>query len=111
MNQRCRAANEELTWSWFGEGCGIRPLLLWHACPEHGTKPKANADWWSAKLQRNIDRDAAVRRELEAAGWSVVQVWEHEDPRVAADAVAKLVHRRSAGPDETPVQGDSRQTS
>ena len=36
----------------FIDGC------YWHACPEHGTSARANADYWSDKLQRNVARDA-----------------------------------------------------
>src|SRR4051812_35470940 len=24
---------------------------FWHGCPEHGTMPKANSDWWRDKLE------------------------------------------------------------
>ena len=35
----------------FVDGC------YWHACPEHGTMPKANAMWWAEKLAANVSRD------------------------------------------------------
>jgi DNA mismatch endonuclease, patch repair protein len=35
----------------FLDGC------FWHGCPEHATSPKANAEWWRAKLDRNVVRD------------------------------------------------------
>ncbi|MGH3664588.1 MAG: very short patch repair endonuclease [Egibacteraceae bacterium] len=74
----------------FIDGC------YWHACPEHGTQPRANAAWWREKLERNVarDRDTGVR--LDAAGWTVVRVWEHEDPEAAADRVQTAVIRASA---------------
>ncbi|WP_419249664.1 very short patch repair endonuclease [Sandaracinus amylolyticus] len=56
----------------FVDGC------FWHGCPEHGTWPKTNADWWRAKLGANQARDARVDADLVAAGWRVVRVWEHE---------------------------------
>ncbi|MFI6474061.1 hypothetical protein ACIBL5_27805 [Streptomyces sp. NPDC050516] len=31
--------------------------LLWHGCPEHATRAKANAEWWRQKLDRNMERD------------------------------------------------------
>lgn len=64
---------------------------FWHSCPEHGTKPKANADWWEQKLKRNRERDAKTDRVLRENGWKVVRIWEHEDPVVAADRVEKLL--------------------
>lgn len=68
---------------------------FWHACPEHGTKPKLNADRWAEKLQRNRQRDVETVRALETRGWIVLVVWEHDDPVIKAKEVALLVeHRR-----------------
>lgn len=69
----------------FVDGC------FWHRCPEHGTLPKTNADWWAAKLARNGERDADTGRLLSEAGWTVLRVWEHEDPQDAADRVRLAV--------------------
>src|SRR5436853_5822537 len=44
---------------------------FWHACPEHGTSPKANAEWWRTKLARNAQRDQVTERVLDAAGWKL----------------------------------------
>lgn len=60
---------------------------FWHGCPEHGTWPKANADWWRAKLKANRARDRDTDRSLQAAGWTVVRAWEHEEPVVVAERV------------------------
>ena len=65
----------------FVDGC------FWHSCPEHGTLPTANRPWWKQKLARNVLRDAETNRLLQAAGWRVVRVWEHEDAGSAADRV------------------------
>lgn len=56
----------------FVHGC------FWHGhdCPRGGRKPKANAAYWIAKIERNRTRDAATRSALQAAGWRVVTVWE-----------------------------------
>ncbi len=67
----------------FVDGC------FWHGCPEHATWPKHNAAWWREKLERNRQRDRETDRQLRAAGWRVVRVWEHEDPVVAADRVQR----------------------
>ncbi len=70
---------------------------FWHMCPEHGTQPKKNSAYWAAKLTANQERDARVKRQLEGAGWSVLRIWEHEDPEAAADLIEKTVRaRRSA---------------
>ncbi|MBF6213806.1 very short patch repair endonuclease [Nocardia puris] len=60
---------------------------FWHSCPDHATHPKNNAAWWAEKLAGNVARDRATDAALREAGWTVVRVWEHEDPAVAADRV------------------------
>jgi DNA mismatch endonuclease, patch repair protein len=72
----------------FVDGC------FWHGCPEHGTLPKANRAWWQAKLQSNRVRDADTDQVLRAGEWCPVRVWEHEDVRLAADRVERLVRDR-----------------
>ncbi|WP_311966436.1 hypothetical protein [Arsenicicoccus cauae] len=36
----------------FVDGC------YWHDCPEHGTEPRRNLEWWRAKFAANKARDA-----------------------------------------------------
>lgn len=69
----------------FLDGC------YWHRCPEHGSDPKTNVDYWRPKLEGNVLRDRRVDESLAAAGWTVIRVWEHEDPETAAARVAALV--------------------
>ncbi|MGY1728370.1 very short patch repair endonuclease [Geodermatophilus sp. SYSU D01062] len=73
----------------FVHGC------FWHACPVHGTQPRANAAWWAEKLTANVKRDELTRQRLEEAGWEVITVWEHDDPGVAADQIAQRVRQRA----------------
>lgn len=53
---------------------------FWHGCPVHSVPPKHNATWWADKLARNKARDAETTALLEAAGWQVIRIWEHESP-------------------------------
>lgn len=76
----------------FVDGC------FWHGCPEHGNKPRANTEYWSVKLARNVARDAQVNAELEDAGWTVVRVWEHEDAREAAARIERSYRRLRTAP-------------
>ena len=69
----------------FVDGC------FWHSCPEHGTSPRANREWWRAKLDRNIERDRRNDIEMTRLGWTVVRVWEHESAMAAADRISQLV--------------------
>jgi DNA mismatch endonuclease (patch repair protein) len=68
----------------FVDGC------FWHRCPIHGVSPKTNSPYWRAKLDRNVSRDRRNTRDLAEAGWTVVRIWEHEDPRDAADEIAQI---------------------
>jgi DNA mismatch endonuclease (patch repair protein) len=70
---------------------------FWHGCPLHATWPKQNAAFWRDKIEANRRRDADTDRRLEAAGWCVIRVWEHEDPRIAAARIARVVQRRQCG--------------
>jgi DNA mismatch endonuclease, patch repair protein len=69
----------------FVDGC------FWHGCPEHGSWPKANADWWREKILANRRRDADTDRLFANAGWRVIRIWEHEMPGDAADRVEEAV--------------------
>lgn len=73
----------------FCDGC------YWHGCPEHGTWPKANSDWWREKIETNRRRDEDTNARLSSAGWTVIRVWEHEDPEVAAETIEGTVRTRS----------------
>jgi len=72
----------------FVDGC------FWHACPDHGTTPKANAWYWAPKLARNVERDRDTDRRLAEIGWAVVRVWEHDDPEEAAGRIEVVVRDR-----------------
>jgi DNA mismatch endonuclease, patch repair protein len=66
----------------FIDGC------FWHLCPEHGQIPVTNRAFWQAKLGRNVARDREQTSALEAAGWTVLRIWEHVRTE---DAVAMIV--------------------
>ncbi|MCX5382228.1 very short patch repair endonuclease [Streptomyces sp. NBC_00083] len=66
----------------FMDGC------FWHGCPQHATHPKANAEWWRTKLDKNMARDRETSEHLIAAGWTVLRFWEHESPEIVAQEIA-----------------------
>ncbi len=70
----------------FVHGC------FWHGCPEHHRPTKSNTKWWADKIAATRQRDEETRIALEAAGWTVVRVWEHEPPEAAAERIAGVVH-------------------
>jgi DNA mismatch endonuclease (patch repair protein) len=69
----------------FVDGC------FWHGCPEHRTHPATNAAYWSDKIEGNIARDLDTTASLQAAGWTVLRFWQHEDPAEVAGVIAETV--------------------
>lgn len=65
----------------FVDGC------FWHGCPEHCRVPTSNREYWTAKIARNRLRDASVSTMLEASGWHVLRIWEHEPSGAAITRV------------------------
>jgi DNA mismatch endonuclease (patch repair protein) len=64
-----------------------RKVIFVHGCFWHqhrkdsckdGRPPKSNTGYWSAKLARNVARDAASISALKAGGWKVLVLWECE---------------------------------
>ncbi|MFF8031117.1 very short patch repair endonuclease [Streptomyces sp. NPDC016626] len=75
----------------FMDGC------FWHGCPQHATSPKANAEWWRAKLDKNIARDIETTGHLTEEGWTVLRFWEHmpaEDVAATVRAAVDLWRQR-----------------
>jgi DNA mismatch endonuclease, patch repair protein len=64
----------------FVHGC------FWHGhdCPRGARIPKANADYWRKKIERNRARDSANAEKLAERGWRVLTVWECELKDLAA---------------------------
>ncbi|RCG31641.1 very short patch repair endonuclease [Sphaerisporangium album] len=69
----------------FLDGC------FWHGCPDHHTKSATNSAYWAEKVVRNRERDAETDQKLTEAGWHVIRVWEHENPKDAAGRIADQV--------------------
>jgi DNA mismatch endonuclease (patch repair protein) len=80
----------------FVDGC------FWHRCPQHLTDPRTNSTYWAAKLDRNVARDRRNDAALEAAGWHVIRVWEHESPSGAADRVEAALRKTHLAVGRTP---------
>ena len=72
----------------FVDGC------FWHGCPDHGTFPKNNREWWAQKLEANVKRDERTTAALEHEGWKIIRLWEHEPVNHAADRVAAAITAR-----------------
>jgi DNA mismatch endonuclease (patch repair protein) len=63
-----------------------------HACGR-ATVPATNVDYWAAKFDRNVRRDACNTAELRKLGWRCVRIWECEtkDPNRLADIVRRKI--------------------
>jgi DNA mismatch endonuclease (patch repair protein) len=75
----------------FVDGC------FWHKCPDHATFPKSNEQWWSDKLDINVRRDRSIDSALTEIGWTVLRIWEHENPKEAVDKIVAAVNRSTRG--------------
>lgn len=49
-----------------------------HDCASGRRAPKSRNTFWDAKFEKNVRRDAQVMRELRAAGWRALVIWECE---------------------------------
>ena len=73
-----------------------------HTCRRGARPPKANADYWTAKIARNQARDLTAQSALATAGWRVEVVWECElrdadalSARLAALLEGRIEDRRA----------------
>ncbi len=55
--------------------------------------PKSKLDFWRPKLEGNRLRDVRILKELEARGWSVIEVWECQSGANELEALAERVKR------------------
>jgi DNA mismatch endonuclease, patch repair protein len=63
----------------------LRKIIFVHGCFWHGhdckrgaREPKANADYWRAKIHGNMERDKANLAALRVDGWRTAVIWECE---------------------------------
>jgi DNA mismatch endonuclease (patch repair protein) len=70
----------------FVHGC------FWHRHPgcRNATTPSTRREFWQGKFDGNVSRDARNRTDLEAAGWTVLTVWECELKADAEGIVCRL---------------------
>lgn len=76
----------------FVDGC------FWRSCPQHGTNPKNNAEWWATKLAAKLERDRRIVAMLTEGGWLVLRFWEHEHSETMARMVFDAVKSRRDQP-------------
>ncbi|TPL35582.1 very short patch repair endonuclease [Mesorhizobium sp. B2-4-8] len=73
----------------FVHGC------FWHQHPDPTCKlarmPKTKLEFWRPKLEGNRQRDLRTRGELEARGWSALEVWECQTSASELSALAMRI--------------------
>lgn len=69
----------------FVDGC------FWHGCPEHGTMPVRNRDYWEPKLETNRLRDERQVRLIEQAGWTVRRFWTHSPANEICQGINEML--------------------
>lgn len=75
---------------------------FWHRCPTCNLSvPKKNTEYWVAKFARNVERDERNLAELEAQGWKVLVLWEHQLRKKNLEETRRLLYdfvRREGDP-------------
>lgn len=51
---------------------------------------KSNRDFWIPKIERNIQRDIEVTKQLESEGWTVIRVWGNEIKKNVTDVACRI---------------------
>lgn len=69
----------------FVQGCFI------HGCDRHARKTKSQNVWWKSRIEYERERRRVDIEKLEADGWTVHTVWEHEAPDEALARIRVLL--------------------
>lgn len=66
---------------------------FWHGRNWEAKKVRLanNRDYWIAKIERNMSRDARVSEELMKAGWMVIRFWDADIDRDVEACVRTIV--------------------
>lgn len=85
----------------FVHGC------FWHGhdCARGARVPKANREYWTAKVERNVARDQRAAQALADQGWRVETIWECELKDEAG--LAERLGRLLALPRVSPPTGET----
>lgn len=62
---------------------------FWHGHPDHFTFGKSG-QFWDDKIARNQERDRENDRDLAAAGWTVIRLWDFEVNRELERCVSEV---------------------
>lgn len=68
----------------FLDGC------FWHGCPEHFRIPDSNTEYWSKKIEANIERRNKVRKVLQDDGYTVLEFFECKVKREFQEVIEEI---------------------
>lgn len=71
---------------------------FWHGCEQHYVRPHTHQEYWDRKIQRNRERDRETDHILAKSGWTVVRLWEHVEPELAATIIIDTVRACRGAP-------------
>lgn len=63
---------------------------FWHGWQFEKWQRKLSSLYWKEKIRRNRERDKENRKRLEADGWTVLRIWEHEIEQNADTCVDRI---------------------
>lgn len=70
---------------------------FWHKHPDRFTMPKTNQEYWINKIEKNVERDNKVTKDLIDAGWNVIRLWEFDikhDKAVCLNKIFIAINRK-----------------
>ena len=77
---------------------GRHKVIFVHGCFWHGhdchaglNRPSSNKNYWTEKLERNIQRDAENLRQFKEMDWGALVIWECEIKN--SSVMVKRIHR------------------
>ncbi|MEM6484186.1 MAG: very short patch repair endonuclease [Pseudomonadota bacterium] len=64
-----------------------------HSCRRGQSLPQARRTWWTAKLERNAERDRSNTRRLRSLGLGVMIIWECQTKPANLEKLAARIRR------------------
>lgn len=74
---------------------------FWHGWRFDEWEHKLSSPYWKNKIRRNRERDTNTSAQLQASGWAVIRIWEHEveaDASACVDRIESAVRGRAPAP-------------
>ena len=63
-----------------------------HRCRYGKVTPATNTEFWQTKRKSNVTRDRRNQRQLKAAGWQILTIWECWTRDIEGTLLPRLVH-------------------